>query len=353
MEVTAHRASASPHAPLAPHEAAVPSTPEQGPPDAISVGATDSFLSGALAVFALVEFALLRSFLRSGQFMPESMGLNGLYAVVKGAGLAAMNLAILLALALLGRLALAALAEPKRGARALGGLVLAAAAVQAGLALGLGRLLGPGALLLAIALFLAGLIAACLIDRPRRERWLAVAFLAPYAAVSYYYLAQPATGYGAAPPLALQTYFAAEALAVGAAIALPILIRARWNGRTALAVALLSALLLLGRAGRPWLLATVAMWNFAFSMYLPAVAYAIAFGAYAYGLVALWREGSDGRRRAHGLVLILLAGLKLDYSYFGLLALAGYLLLTLPPSVGRSRSPAPGPVCAEAGAQSA
>jgi hypothetical protein len=73
--------------------------------------------------------------------------------------------------------------------------------------------------------------------------------------------------------------------------------------------------------------AAITMWNFSFSLYLPVPLYALALGSYVYTMLVLWAEGGASRRRAAGLLLIAVAGLKLDYTYYVLLALLGFVLL--------------------------
>ena len=96
---------------------------------------------------------------------------------------------------------------------------------------------------------------------------------------------------------------------------------------------------------RPWIVSTVAMWTVSFSLALPGLLYAIALGIAVATLPSLWSAGGTRRTAAQGLLLIALAGLKLDFSYFALLSLAGTALLCLPsaePALHRPPSPAAG-----------
>jgi len=76
--------------------------------------------------------------------------------------------------------------------------------------------------------------------------------------------------------------------------------------------------------GRPWLPPAFAIWNFAFTLFLPFWLYVIALWLYLYTLTACWASGQAIYREiALGLALVALGGLRADFSYMQRLALLG------------------------------
>jgi hypothetical protein len=73
---------------------------------------------------------------------------------------------------------------------------------------------------------------------------------------------------------------------------------------------------------QPWGIATVAIWTLGFSLFLPPILYGAAAMSAVLTVPSLRRQPGGGALAA-GLVLVWLAGLKLDISSFALMALAG------------------------------
>lgn len=288
---------------------------------------------------AVVEFALLRVFIRLGPVLPGGEALLPVYRAAEGLGLVALNLGTLAAAALVA--VAAAGLDWARPRQALAGVALLAGAL---VNLGLGGLLalapGPavvvaqaGGTLGAAALLLAAQGA------PPRTR-LALGLVASALGLGLYYsLAQGAAGLGLALPGGGLAPFLAEACALAAALALPWGLRPRPT-RVDLGVGLGLALAWLGfDLARHWIAAAMAMWTLSFSLFLPGPLYALGLGSATAGLLALRRQA--GPAPAAGLLLVFLAGLRLDFSYFALLALAGLaahaaaLASPLPAGAGR------------------
>jgi hypothetical protein len=204
-----------------------------------------------------------------------------------------------------------------------GVVVLAVAHVVAGPA-------APGWLYGAFLVAALAAMAAALwaVDCPcRRPAWLAL-FGATYLLVFY-----PTLGATLALPLPFvpAAHTLAEVGAVLAAcLALPAL-RPRFEWR-ALVVAIAVAGLLAGMwFSISWLPPTLMIWTVAFTGFLPAPVYIVALGLFVYTLLALTLN-AGGRAAVPavvpGLMLIALGGLRWDFSYYVLLALPGFLLIT-------------------------
>jgi hypothetical protein len=304
-------------------------------------------LARPLALAALAEVLLLRLLMRMGAHLPLADRLQEVYRGLQLLGMAAANLVSLLALALIVLFGLAVLRGRRWVDRLAGAAAIAAAGWQAGLAV-LPSASASVAVATLTALALALALAFAVSPLRGWARAGAATLLAAYLAAAYYAVAQPARALGVELPGALAAYFAGEALALaGAAGALLIV----WPGLRrgpAVAAAATGLLVLAARLLQPWTTGLAVMWTVAFSLYLPAPVYALAAALFTYALLASWRASGAARVRACGLLLIALAGLKLDYGYFALMALAGYLL-----AAGDVPAPSAAVVAGEAAARPA
>ena len=297
-----------------------------------------SALHGQLIVVALVaavaEVVLLRVSLRLGPVLPTQMNVLPVFAVVEWLGVVALNVGVLAASLLIGVAALNAL---RSGPRILAVVLLGAVLVN----LGLGPLVGllpdgsPG-LLHAVMTGAAVLLTVFCSSQPRRVAIvLGLVGLAQVLA-----LAQAVTGNAAwsSPTGALggRSIVAAEVVAVISALLLPWLCRVRPR-RGDLAIGAAAGLIVaVGATVQPWGLATVAIWTMAFTLFLPPILYGAAVTSVLVAGLALRRQ-PGGVELAAGLVLVWLAGLKLDISSFALMALAGLTIAS-----GLARTPVPG-----------
>jgi hypothetical protein len=313
----------------------------------------------------VVEFLALRLLIRMGPVLPEVARGDGAAAVTQGLivlGTVAQNLALLLALGLLGLIAWQKSRSGLRRSQGSGLREKSRSGLRRSQGSGLRRSQGSGlrrsqgsglrwflgaVVVLAVVHVVAGpaapgwlygafLVAALAamaaalwaVDCPcRRPGWLAL-FFAVYLLVVYPTLA-------ATLALPLPFVAGAHTLAeigalLAACLALPAL-RPRFEWR-ALAVAIAVAGLLAGMwFGAPWLPPTLMIWTVAFTGFLPAPLYVLALGIFVYTTLVFTLNG--GRETALppvviGLVLVALGGLRWDFSYYVLLALPGFLLLT-------------------------
>lgn len=284
-------------------------------------------LLGLLFWSAVAEFLLLRVFLRTGQFLPGVEALLPFYRLVETLGLAALNLATLAAVALL--VAVAASRRWSRPGEALlgGALVLA---ILANLGLGVLLELAPAALAVALhAVATAAAVAAVALVAGQQARGrVALGLIAAAQVLALYHvLAQGGAGLGLSLPGGALPISAAEALALAAALALPWALGVRPTRRQLWISGGLGLVLFAGTLVRPWTVSTITMWTVGFSLFLPGALYAAGLAAVVASLLAL-RSGPGGQPLAAGLLLVALAGLKLDFTYFTLLGLAGLLAAT-------------------------
>lgn len=296
-------------------------------------------LRPALLAAVLAEVMLLRLVLRLGQALPSDERLGQAFRAIALLGVLAQNFAVLLGMVLLGDLAVRWVRLGGIRQRAAGLLVLAAGACTAALTLGVTNpVLVVATGVLSFGAMAATLLVAPLAQQPTgRRQWLALALVA-YALLYYHYVAQAVTRLGWSFPWPAEAYFAAEGAAVVAGLGVFLLLRPRRVRVTrALAASLLPAILLAGLWVRPWTVASLSVWTFGFTLFLPAPVYALGLWSYLYTVSALAQGTPAERRLALGLGFIALAGLKLDYSYFNLLALVGVSFLA--PAAGARMQP--------------
>lgn len=280
---------------------------------------------------AVAEFLFLRIFLRLGPVLPVQEPLLPLYRGIETLGLAALNLAFLTACVhlLTATLRLGAVPHTRPAAAVL----LLAMGTNAGLGLILG--LAPGGLVTALQgiISVAALLSLAMsgaLGSQRASGRLAIGLVVAAVGLAFLQAAgQGGTSLGLPLPATTLPILSAEAMAAAAAIALPWSFGYRPGRRLVAVGAGLSLALLLALLLRPWILSTVAMWTIGFSLGLPGALYVLALGVAVATFPALWRAGGP-KGIAAGLLLIALAGLKLDYSYFALLALSGVTLLCHP-----------------------
>lgn len=291
----------------------------------------------------LAEAFALRLVLRMGQALPDRPGLADFFGAVASSGVYAQNLAMLAGTFTLLALALDRMVMASLRQRAAGALLLAATAGAALLAAGSNdSLTWTAAHTLSLAAMAAAVITAGAVPLRGGRAWLVLP-LAVFAALVYHNSAAVAGTAGTPLPLAAEAYFIAEGLAVVAALLLPLAAGVRLPLRWWAVVAALPLVILLGLVARPWTVASLSVWTFGFTLYLPPVVYPLALAAYLATLIALVRRGGAGRGLAAGLAFLALAGLKLDYSYFHLLALLAVAYLTAPaPPLTLAVSPAEG-----------
>ena len=290
-------------------------------------------LMAVTLVAAVAEVLLLRIALRLGPVLPTQADVLPIFAVVERLGVVALNVGVLAASLLIGVAALDALRSGPRKPF-LAGTLLGAVLVN----LGLGSLVwllpgGVPGLLHGVVTGAAILLTIVCSPQPRPVGIvLGLVGLAQVLA-----LAQTVAGNAAwsSPTGALgeRSIVAAEVVAVISALLLPWLCRIRPR-RGELAIGAAAGLIVaVGATVQPWGLATVAIWTMAFSLVLPPILYGTAVMSAIVAGLALRRQ-PGGVELASGLVLVWLAGLKLDISSFALMGLAGLTIAS-----GLARAP--------------
>ena len=284
----------------------------------------------ALGAIALGEFLLLRFVLRMGPELPTGPAVEDAFSLAYKAGLWSLNLAGMLSLLVLGVVIYGTIKQRSpRFFIAGAALALAAALVLGGWAHAIRG--GSQAMLLAqtigvpIAMF-AVFAAAPL--RALRRAWL-LAFPAVYMLAGLHFAARTANAGG----VVAWTLTLAEVAAVCAAISAPFALSARGNpfapftrARKFAIVAATGAALFYAAFAyfEPTIAKFFVLWDSGFASSVPWPAQAVAIWALIYAVVA-----ALPRPVGVGLLLIALAGIRLEYTYFSLLALAGFALAAL------------------------
>lgn len=299
--------------------AALESPAAQGSRRAL-VDDTLSWLPGVTGLAAATELLVLRLFTRTAIHIPGLTRLKLVFVPIAEAGRFTFYLGTVLLLMTL----LLFVRDLTRGQRPSGrwaasGIVLFLA--SAALAR-LGRIDELGLDLATVAGVVA-LTAWAVRGLPGRAGVPVILFGCAFIFAAMYEAGQ-GIGSGGIPSGGSSLALAGEALAIGAALAAPVLLGGA-GGRRALVWGIgaggltSSALLANGSTVRILLL-----WNFGLAGYLPWVAYGLAAGAIAYTIVALRRAGR--RTLALGLAFLFIGGIGLHSTYQSGLVLGGLAL---------------------------
>ncbi len=310
------------------------------PADAIALAADRDIVSDkaiplltiaalALAAAAVAEFSLLRVLLRMGPELPEGAAVDAGLRWVYRVGLWSLNLA-----GALGLVVVASLVVTGARARLPGRLATAVAGSGAVFLIVFAwfyaRLAGDtDATMLAaqvLGLSLAfGAVWFATLWRGWKKAWLA-AICAAYLAGATNYLARLA----AASDATSISLAAGEAFAVAAALAAPWALGARWDWRAAAAGAVVAMLYMGFAVAHPAIARFFVIWDSGFGSAAPPALQAAAMAALVYTVTALLLR-RERLLAVAGLTLVALGGLKLDYTYYSLLAVAGFVLLAASP----------------------
>ncbi|MBI2886428.1 MAG: hypothetical protein HYY02_04390 [Chloroflexi bacterium] len=290
---------------------------------------TPATIRALVVATALLELLLLRIAVRLGPVAPEGAGVDLVFTVLRVLGLASLNLFLILGAALLLWQALrAAAASSARG------IIVGTVTIAAGAAILASGLVVQGAasLLASTVLLVVAMTAGWLWPTPSAvsRLYLLLPLLAAWSLAIHYALQGGALLGLSGLPHSTGAYLLAEALAVGGALAAPLFFRPGWRPRVALAAGGPALAFLVISLSRPWLLATLVMWNTGFTLWLPAPLYAAGLGLYLYTILALAWQSPQARRTAIALALLALGGLKPDYSPYALMLLLGYVNLAWP-----------------------
>jgi hypothetical protein len=271
-----------------------------------------------LAAAALVEFLSLRLLIRLGPVLPRAEITVTVTETMIFIGAAALNFALLLALAALTTMAWQTSRYPLK--YCLAAIVI----LTIGLALAGSD---PPPLLFVAFLFLSLSIIGIALWFARHPKlyagWLAL-FGGAYLALAYPTLVNTLH---VTLPFTAHARAISELLILLSTLGAPFILRPRRDW-IAVIVGMTGAILLAGLwFSVEWLPPTLMIWSVAFTGYLPAPVYTLALGLWLYTFTALMK--TEGRRyHALGLALVALGGLRWDLSYYVLLALTGFLLLS-------------------------
>lgn len=271
-----------------------------------------------LAAAALVEFLSLRLLIRLGPVLPHTDAVVSLTEALIFIGAVALNFALLLTLATLTTMAWQTSRYPLKYCLA------AIIVLTIGLTLAGGA---PPPLLFVAFLFLSLSMVGIALWFARHSKfyvgWLAL-FGGAYLALAYPTLVNTLH---VTLPFTAHARAISELLILLSTLGAPFVLRPRRDW-IAVIVGVVGAILLAGLwFSVQWLPPTLMIWSVAFTGYLPAPVYILALGLWLYTFIALMK--TEGRRHhALGLALLALGGLRWDLSYYVLLALAGFLLLS-------------------------
>ncbi|MBI4220756.1 MAG: hypothetical protein HY682_11475 [Chloroflexi bacterium] len=299
--------------------------------------ALTSSLGFALVALAAGEFVLLRVLLRMGPSLPEGHLVDAASRIGYQAGLWSLNTGAVLAVIVL--LIIGAGYAARSGVRA---AVAAAAFTTAGMlvALWASALAGvwfPGLLALQVIALPVVAGVAVAVARPAGGRmvWLGIALVAQLIAGASIL---GRSGSSVVPGLAA----ASEIVAVAAAIALPFALRLPLRIGPAVAASTLGLIYLLFSTFEPSIARFFLLWDFGLLGALPGPLHAISLAAIAY-VAAAGLSSRVHRVAVSGALLIVLAGLRLENTYFAAIGAAGVYLLLV--------SDLPSPASARAGAR--
>jgi len=171
----------------------------------------------------------------------------------------------------------------------------------------------------------------------RFGRLVACCFAAASACAAAYAALSAAPLHSSRPSGSPMLLFVAEAAALTGAALSPVLVRGRIDRRAAfvgMAGGLVVFSMLVANASTTKILL---LWNVGLAGYFPAVAYAVAFGAFVYTVAALARSGA--RLHSLSLMLLLAGGVGLHSTYQTGLVVAGLGVLVLLGAHGTVRLP--------------
>ncbi|MGZ5212264.1 MAG: hypothetical protein ACXWDU_01910 [Actinomycetota bacterium] len=280
------------------------------------------WLSVATVLAAGVELVILRVFTRTAIHIPGFADLRSVYVPISEAGRSAFYVAVVLLMVTLvlivDHLYRRGAVVARAGAAGVALFLIVAAIARIG---GVDGMTLDGATLLALLLLAPWALGGA----HGRSRFptivLVMAFVFSALIGTEQALAGSGRMFGGGSWLAL----AGEVLAVGAAVATPLLV-GRVRSRPALAWgAAVGGSIYAGLLVNASTVKILLLWNFGLAGYLPSILYGIAAGAVTYTIVAM--RASGRRTSAVGMALLFMGGIGLHSTYQTGLVLAGLMLL--------------------------
>jgi hypothetical protein len=274
-----------------------------------------------LAMAALAEFMLVRVALRLGPAFPAGRLIDAGFDATYWLGLWALNFAGILAVVVLFILAVPGLRVARaRLSPGIATACMAAVIVLGGWVLSMaGRASTIGLIVQVVVMAAAIVVMAIAAGWQGWRRWWLLGVSAAYVAASAHFL----TRFAGAAAGSSGALLIAEVTALSAAALTPLVWRVGWRPHLAV-VAIVVAVLWAGfAASQPHIARFFVIWDLGLSSPLPAWAFAIALAGLVYGVVC-----ARSQPAALGFAVVALAGLRFDNTYFALLSLAGFAILT-------------------------
>ena len=299
-----------------------------------------ALLGWALALSAVLELAILRTFTRTAVHIPAVPNLRGPYTALTHVGEYAYYASVAL---LLPVVVLVAAALYRRAPVVIVPLVLFAAAALVALVVDSARALADTATVTSIVLLSVTLVAV-------QASWRAALPLAgfglAFGASGWFSVSPTLLGGGEAwqPAWLLEVV---EAAGITFALSSPLLVQARYGRRAALSAAAVGVFVLAVFLGNGSTSRFLLLWNVGLSGTFPSFLYAAAAAALMFAIAGLVRQGRP--LAAAGLVLVIAGGIGLHSTYQSGLVVAGLGLLLsasyrpLPGETGTERPLDPDP----------
>jgi hypothetical protein len=281
------------------------------------------WMTRILIASAVMEFFLLRIFMRMGIILPSGGLADAIYnLLVFFFGLASFNLAYLLSSVSLGLMGLI-LIRRDYPASVISLMLFSVLATGVILIYGL----NPSVSLIYYVISSVTLASSLVVSMRRKTvQTPFTLFVAAGFSCSYYYMIASSTGtFGLTLPLVSEIFSLGEIIALIAPLIAFLTLRSGWDWRNAAIASITVHLFLL--AARSPLLAPILTWAIYFTLHLPVHLYAVALWFYVYMIVDLIRQRSP---TTFSFLLILLAGRMLNTIYLNQLALLGVLMLIMP-----------------------
>ncbi len=274
-----------------------------------------------LAIASGVELLILRTLTRTAIHIPALQNLQGPYELLTNFGHYAYYVAVTL---LIPVLALLAFQVRNRGSAAIFAIFLFLAVSAAALASDMDRVILDSTSVLAV-----GILAATLVMRAGiSKRTIPLLGFGTAFLFSGVYTATPdLTRVGVSLSQSAHLLDGAELFGLLFAISSPLLV-GRNEGRSAkIAAFIIGGIALLFFLGNGSTSRFLLLWNVGLSGTLPGLFYAVAAGALAWTIVALYR--SDRALEATGLLLLVIGGIGLHSTYQSGLVIAGLATLLI------------------------
>ncbi|MBQ03562.1 hypothetical protein CL673_02470 [Candidatus Bathyarchaeota archaeon] len=282
-----------------------------------------------LLVSALMEFLLLRIFMRMGIVLPRGGLADAIYnLLVFFFGIASFNLAFILSSVSLGLISF--IMTQKAYLTSVISLIIFCVLLTGGMLIS-----GPNPRISLIYYFLSSaiLVTSILfsIQRKIAHTSFTLSVVAGFSGSYYYMVASSMGEFGFTLPFVLEIFSLGELIALIVPLIAFFTLKSEWDWRCAIIAFVLVPFFII--ATRSPLLAPIATWSVYFTLHLPAPFYVVALWFYIYMIVDLFQQRSP---IVFSFLFLLLAGRMLNTIYLNQLALLSVLVLIMPLYQGSS-----------------